>query len=98
VRTACACGTSIKVARQYVGRAVRCPHCGRGVVIPPQSDAFGAPLPPTATRHAPAAAQDGFIRFVCPCGKKLKMPAHYAGRSGKCPQCGAQLRIPPPLA
>ncbi len=98
VRTACACGKSIKVARQYVGRAVRCPHCGRGVVIPTQRDSFGAPLPPTSTRHAPAAAPDGFIRLICPCGKKLKVPAHYAGRGGKCPQCGAQLRIPPPLA
>jgi predicted RNA-binding Zn-ribbon protein involved in translation (DUF1610 family) len=97
VRTACACGRPIKVARQYVGRAVRCPHCGRSVVIPPQSESFGAALPPTTTRQA-SAARDGFIRLVCPCGKKLKVPAHYAGRSGKCPQCGAHLRIPPPLA
>jgi membrane associated rhomboid family serine protease/predicted RNA-binding Zn-ribbon protein involved in translation (DUF1610 family) len=98
VRTACACGKSIKVARQYVGRAVRCPHCGRSVVIPSQSDSFGTPLAPTTTKRDPAAARDGFIRLVCPCGKKLKVPAHYAGRSGKCPQCGAHLRIPPPLA
>jgi membrane associated rhomboid family serine protease len=37
---------------------------------------------------------DGFIRFSCSCGKRLKMPGKYAGRMGRCPQCGERLKIP----
>jgi membrane associated rhomboid family serine protease len=37
---------------------------------------------------------DGFIRFACSCGKRLKMPGKYAGRMGHCPQCGERLKIP----
>jgi hypothetical protein len=38
--------------------------------------------------------QDEFIRFACACGKRVKMPAKYAGKTGKCPQCNARLKIP----
>jgi hypothetical protein len=38
--------------------------------------------------------KDEFIRFACSCGKRLKMPAKYAGKAGKCPQCNARLKIP----
>jgi hypothetical protein len=34
------------------------------------------------------------IRFVCFCGKRLKMPLEYGGRVGKCPVCGKRLKIP----
>ena len=42
----------------------------------------------------PEMSKEEFIRFVCSCGKKLKMPSRYAGRMGKCPQCQTRLRIP----
>lgn len=35
-----------------------------------------------------------FIRFMCPCGKAVKMPSKYAGKKGRCPKCGESLRIP----
>lgn len=35
-----------------------------------------------------------FIRFACPCGKKVKIPAKYAGKTGRCPACKKQIRIP----
>jgi len=37
---------------------------------------------------------DGYIRFACQCGKKLKMPNSYAGKNGKCPKCGSRVRVP----
>jgi hypothetical protein len=43
---------------------------------------------------APQKPQDEFIRFACACGKRVKMPAKYAGKTGKCPQCNARLKIP----
>ena len=39
-------------------------------------------------------APDEAIRLACACGKRLKVPGRYAGRSGRCPQCGCRLRIP----
>lgn len=42
----------------------------------------------------PQKPQDEFIRFACACGKRVKMPAKYAGKTGKCPQCSARLKIP----
>lgn len=34
------------------------------------------------------------IEFVCPNGHPVHAPAEYAGRNGKCPQCGARFQIP----
>jgi membrane associated rhomboid family serine protease len=85
IRTACACGRTIRVSRQYAGRTVRCPNCKQGVVIPHQSDSFGVAPPQTPDRP---------IRLTCRCGQRLQVPARYAGRTGKCPQCGAKLKIP----
>jgi hypothetical protein len=45
----------------------------------------------------PQKPQDEFIRFACSCGKRVKMPAKYAGKTGKCPQCNARLKIPEKL-
>lgn len=99
IRTACACGRDIKVSRQYAGRTVRCPGCGRPVVIPQQTDFFGPAAQELGTASPqPAQASNHSIRFACSCGKKIRVPAKYAGRFGKCPQCGSRLRIPPATA
>jgi membrane associated rhomboid family serine protease len=42
----------------------------------------------------PEIPKEEFIRFTCPCGKRLKMPLQYAGRVGRCPKCNAHVRIP----
>lgn len=34
------------------------------------------------------------IRVNCPCGKVLKIPDKYAGKKGRCPNCGKKLGIP----
>lgn len=95
VRTACVCGNVIRVTRQYAGRTVRCPRCQQEVVVPDKTDFFGpapSPAPPPLTR--PKKPQDPCLHFVCACGKKMKAPVQYAGRSVKCSRCGARLKIP----
>jgi len=42
----------------------------------------------------PQITKDEFIRFACSCGKRLKIPAKFAGKAGKCPQCNSRLTIP----
>lgn len=64
-------------------------------MIPDETDFFGpAPLLPDAVTGALKKAQDHYIRFVCRCGKRIKVPAQYPGRTAKCPRCGARLKIP----
>ena len=38
--------------------------------------------------------KDELIRFTCACGKKVKVPAKYAGKSARCPRCKNRVRIP----
>jgi membrane associated rhomboid family serine protease/DNA-directed RNA polymerase subunit RPC12/RpoP len=95
IRTACACGQPIRVTRQYAGRTVRCPRCRHPVVIPNNTNFFGpAPALPALTIRKAERTQDKHIRFICTCGKRMKAPAHYAGRTVQCPQCGIHLKIP----
>lgn len=35
-----------------------------------------------------------FIRFYCSCGKRIKVPAKYSGKSGRCPKCSRRVQIP----
>lgn len=90
IRTACACGKDVAVPRQYAGRTIRCASCGQHVVIPHKSDFFGPAAEPART----PPRRDLSIRFACACGRKIKAPAQYAGKTGKCPQCGSRVRIP----
>ena len=39
-------------------------------------------------------SNDGFIRFHCECGKRVKVPAKFAGKTGKCPKCEQRIQIP----
>ncbi len=34
------------------------------------------------------------INFHCPCGQRLQVPDEMAGRTGKCPSCGAAVLVP----
>lgn len=38
--------------------------------------------------------KEDFIRFVCSCGKRVKVPARYAGKAGRCPMCKNRVQIP----
>jgi membrane associated rhomboid family serine protease len=34
------------------------------------------------------------IHFACPCGKRFRVPPHFAGKTSKCPKCNKSLIIP----
>lgn len=95
IRTACGCGKDVTVPREYAGRTIHCSACGRRIVIPQKSDFFGPPAKPEHARPALRPQKDAaVVRFTCACGRKIKAPARHAGKIGKCPQCGSQVRIP----
>jgi membrane associated rhomboid family serine protease len=39
---------------------------------------------------------ENLIHFTCPCGKRVKIPAKFAGKSARCPACKKQIIIPFP--
>lgn len=90
----CLCGEWITVSKRYAGKVVRCPRCKASVQIPGDvaSDSTDRPRPKTVRAKTKPEAE--MIRFACPCGQKIRIPARYGGRRGKCPHCGARLRIP----
>ncbi len=85
-RAICRCGHPLTVPSNGSESArVVCPNCGARVRV----------------RHSgPAGAgeatqpDDGFIRFFCPCGRRLKVNAAHPPSHGKCPDCGAIVPVP----
>jgi hypothetical protein len=90
VLISCRCGKQLRVADEYVGRRVQCPGCGEAQVVaaPGPRSAPAAPAP-AATAPVPAR-----IIFHCVCGKQLQAKSEFAGRSTRCPNCGAPVQVP----
>jgi len=63
-----------------------CPKCGAKVRIKRKESQAGSSvmMPP-----------DGFIRFQCPCGRRLKVEAANPPELGQCPDCGRIVPVPP---
>jgi len=40
------------------------------------------------------SVSDGFIRFLCSCGRRLKVPAQAPPNVGRCPDCGRVVPVP----
>jgi hypothetical protein len=57
---------------------VVCPKCGARVRI----------------RQKNASSSDGYIRFFCPCGRRLKVSAMKPPSHGKCPDCARIVPVP----
>ncbi len=84
----CACGKCIRATRQYAGQLVTCPHCKAKVRVPDTRPGRDFKI-----RNLKSEG-DGHIRLRCHCGKDIKVPARYAGATGKCPRCGARIKVP----
>src|SRR5437899_1677942 len=56
-----------------------CPQCGARVKI----------------RRPAGSYADGYLRFNCPCGRRLKVDAANPPSHGKCPDCGRVVPVPP---
>jgi hypothetical protein len=82
-RAICRCGENLIVPGEGSGRIV-CPKCGARVKIR------------TSAATARAVSSDGFIRFFCPCGRRLKVSAESPPEHGKCPDCSRIVPVPAP--
>lgn len=78
-KATCRCGNILEIPKDGTDRMV-CPECGAKVRI----------------RHAPKGeSRDGFVRFDCPCGRRLKVrESNPMQTSGKCPDCGRVVPVP----
>ena len=81
-RVTCRCGEKLKVVPDGPER-IECPKCGAKIRLRRQP-----PPPPVGE------AGDGFLRFLCPCGRRLKVPAAGRPVAGKCPDCGRVVPVP----
>src|ERR1700678_477070 len=81
-RVTCRCGEKLKVIADGPER-IECPKCGAKIRL------RRAPVPLPV-----GGAGDGFLRFLCPCGRRLKVPAADRPVAGKCPDCGRVVPVP----
>ncbi len=90
----CVCGERIMVSERYEGKTVCCPRCKTPIEIPSDLVSNSNQQPKTKVPQVKKEPQSGMIRFVCSCGQKIKIPARYGGRFGKCPRCNGRIQIP----
>jgi hypothetical protein len=81
-RITCRCGERMRVGTDAPER-VECPKCGarirlRRAAAPTERDEAG----------------DGYLRFHCPCGRRLKVSTQKAPTTGRCPDCGRVVPVP----
>jgi hypothetical protein len=87
-RATCRCGEILNVPADGPERIV-CPKCSARIRVRRAGGPTGA------------GESDGFIRFGCPCGRRLKVraePDKPTPESGKCPDCGRVVPVPASLA
>src|SRR6516165_7480322 len=85
-KATCRCGEVLSVPANGPERIV-CPKCSAKIRV---RRAGAAPA------RGPADS-DGFIRFACPCGRRLKVRVEEdqeIPESGKCPDCGRVVPVP----
>jgi hypothetical protein len=80
-RVTCRCGEKLKVPTESVDH-LYCARCGARVRV--------RNMMPEGT----PSSGDGFIRFVCPCGRRLKVSADERPTAGRCPDCGRVVPVP----
>jgi DNA-directed RNA polymerase subunit M/transcription elongation factor TFIIS len=83
-KATCRCGHALTLPDAGDDRVV-CPKCGARVRVRRSG--------PTGSG---SAVGDGFLRFSCPCGRRLKVRAEDAPEHGKCPDCGRVVPVPAP--
>jgi predicted RNA-binding Zn-ribbon protein involved in translation (DUF1610 family) len=79
----CRCGEKLKLQTESPEH-INCPRCNARIRL-------RCELP-----KENAADDDGFIRFLCPCGRRLKVPAKEQAKAGRCPDCGRIVPVPTP--
>ncbi len=82
----CRCGEVIDVQPSSPDR-IDCPKCAAKIRLRRRGQSAGS---------LPGAGEtvDGFVRFFCPCGRRLKVRASGRPEAGKCPDCGRVVPVP----
>ena len=62
--------------------------------IPAAVDISAGPPAGSAIQVTANRGLKEYIRFYCTCGKRIKVPAKHAGRTGKCPKCSNKVTVP----
>jgi len=88
-RATCRCGEILTFPAEGPERIV-CPKCSARIRV----RRTGPNIAGAANATGPGDS-DGFIRFRCPCGRRLKVRVEDdMADSGKCPDCGRVVPIP----
>ena len=88
-RVTCRCGEVINVKSAAGQERVDCPKCGARIRLRRKSSPAASAL-----IGGDSESDDGFIRFHCPCGRRLKVRASGGQQAGKCPDCGRVVPVP----
>jgi hypothetical protein len=95
------CTAPVRTPASAAGKKGKCPSCGAVVPIPkptvrPASgDEKKTGTGQTSRRPSAATKGGSTIDFHCPeCKKRIRTPLSAAGKKGRCPKCGAIMRIP----
>ncbi len=78
-RVSCRCGEKLKILPDSPER-IECPQCGARIRL-------RRPMPK-------GTDGDGYLRFLCPCGRRLKVLAADRPVAGRCPDCGRVVPVP----
>jgi ribosomal protein L40E len=82
-RVTCRCGETLKVTSRDPDRLM-CPRCGAKIRVRRSQ----------AQRPEATESEDGYVRFNCPCGRRLKVRSDERPEAGKCPDCGRVVPVP----
>ncbi len=83
-RVTCRCGETLKVTSGDPDR-LTCPRCGAKIRVRRS---------PAQRPEATEPEEDGYVRFNCPCGRRLKVRGDERPEAGKCPDCGRIVPVP----
>ncbi len=82
-RVTCRCGETLKVTSNDPDR-LTCPRCGAKIRVRRSP----------SRRPEAIKSEDGYVRFNCPCGRRLKVRGDERPEAGKCPDCGRIVPVP----
>jgi hypothetical protein len=86
-RVTCRCGEVLKVPAGGGPERIDCPRCGARIRL-------RRPASPSGSVVEMGETEGGYIRFRCPCGRRLKVVAADRPAAGKCPDCGRVVPVP----
>ena len=82
-RVTCRCGETLEVTSNDPDR-LTCPRCGANIRVRKSP----------RNQRGMVSSGDGFVRFYCPCGRRLKIRIDKQLDAGKCPDCGRIVPVP----